>query len=80
MNALVDYTKFGGGSSSGTPSLGLRTKARIGKMTRAAKSRWNDAQNRKSVLGIENLNDWLLKDVGLVREHLPNGATSVRLP
>ncbi len=77
MIALVDYTQFGG-SASETPSLDLRTNARIGKMIRDTRRRWHDAQIGRSVRGLEGLNEHLLKDIGLFREHLPSGAVHFR--
>jgi uncharacterized protein YjiS (DUF1127 family) len=70
-------TKLGGLRKT-TASHERRTKARIIKVIRAAASTWRDVAIRRSARDLDRLDDRLLKDVGLFREHLPSGATHVR--
>lgn len=77
MNTLLDVMKFAG-SANETRSLEPRAIFHIGELARNARRRWQEARIRNSVRDLERLDDRLLKDVGLFREHLPSGATLVR--
>lgn len=77
MNNSVEKSKYGGPLKE-LASFEGRTKARIGKVILAAARRWRVLQIHRSARDLDRLDDRLLKDVGLFREHLPNGATHVR--
>jgi uncharacterized protein YjiS (DUF1127 family) len=77
MNALEEDMKFIG-SVSDSPLLESQTFSPFSKMLGAARRWRHNAQIRKSARGLENLDEHLLKDVGLFREHLPSGAIRFR--
>ena len=77
MSAMEEDMKFIGYVSD-SPLLEPQTFPPFSKMLGSARSWRHKAQIRKTARGLENLDEHLLKDVGLFREHLPSGAVRVR--
>lgn len=77
MNAYAEYMKFAAGTRSrSVPEL--RALPEIRKMVQAASRHWRQRPVRYALGSLDGLDERLLKDVGLFREHLPNGATRYR--
>lgn len=76
MNAYSDYQDRKTPRSRAAP--GLRVIFPLGGIVRALWRLRQDRRIRSALRDLDRLDERLLKDVGLFREHLPNGATRVR--
>ena len=78
MNSLAEETKIDrpiGGSATAMTNTGVELMRTL---FRQVKTHRKEALLRRTMRGLDGLNEHLLKDVGLFREHLPSGATRVR--
>ncbi len=65
--------------ASGAAVSRLNTGTGLGRtLIQRARARRDEALLSRTIRGLDRLDDCLLKDVGLFREHLPSGATHVR--
>lgn len=78
MNVFLEHMKIAVTESDlGRTSLVSGAVSYIRDIVGTSAERRHDRQIRNSYRGLERLDDSLLKDVGLQREHLPSGAIRV---
>lgn len=78
MNILAEDMTIGRRRSEGTIQSALAALRRARELlARHAQARREDRELHRVVRGPDRLDDRLLKDVGLMREHLPNGRTRI---
>ncbi|WP_170831507.1 hypothetical protein [Jannaschia faecimaris] len=73
MNVYTEFLESARDTSGGTPCQ-PRYLALFEKLKRTAIRIWHQSHHHKSICELNRLDEHMLKDVGLFREHLPNGA------
>lgn len=77
MNAYTDYMKFAN-SRRRRPAPRSQTASPIRRIVEALRRPWRGRSRRSLRRGLDRLSDQHLKDVGLFREVMPNGAVRYR--